>query len=281
MSFCRLAALGLLLVGLAPAKAAIPFVGCASDGQLGPVAGPRRGAAISVPRAAEGRLAYYASDALGVVAPRGWHCFGLYGSNGAILIVTPEPHGAADFLDRNVPLRGPAIQISLSNGGTSGRFAVADLIARLFPAYMSFARRAAAEDAGYSLPAGPYRSDTLHRRSASEVGYTTPARREGLGTHTRLAANGVPIHGLVILHPVDDWDAIELAVRLPRGQAGLAPLIVDATIALMADGDESREKGLTIPFIPRSAALGETLSIGTAFFVRMSNRWSFVSCSNH
>jgi hypothetical protein len=223
----RLAALGLLLAGAAPAGAAIPFVGCASDGQLGPEPAPRRTAAPEVPRALEPRLAYYRSEALGVVAPRGWHCFGMYGSNGAILIVTPERHGVNDLLHRPVPLRGPAVQLTLSYGGTSGRFKVAELVARLFPAYIAFARDVAAEGIGDPLPAGPYATDILRRRSATEVEYTTPANRRGLGTDSRLAMNSDPIQGIVILHPVDDWDSVSLAVRLPAAQAALAPTIVE------------------------------------------------------
>lgn len=228
MTIGRLALLGLLLGSAAAAPAAIPAIGCPSDGQTGPEPAPRRIVAPSVPRALEPRLAYYRSAALGVVAPRGWHCFGLYGSNGAILIVTPERHGARDLLANPAPLRGPAIQLTLSYGGTSGRFAVAELVARLFPAYRAFARDVAAEGIGDPLPAGPYPTDILRRRSATEVDYTTPANRQGLGTESRLAANGDPIRGLAILHPVDDWDAVSLAVRLPAGQAGLAPAIVEA-----------------------------------------------------
>ena len=51
--------------------------------------------------AAAAQLAYYASRDLGVLAPRGWHCLGLEGSNGSVLIVTPEPHGAADLMEES------------------------------------------------------------------------------------------------------------------------------------------------------------------------------------
>ena len=223
----RLALLGLLLAGGAGAEAAIPTVGCPSDGQMGPEPAPRRIIAPVVPRALEPRLAYYRSEGLGVIGPRGWHCFGLYGSNGAILIVAPERHGANDLLRNPAPLRGPAIQISESLGSTSGRFAVARLVARLFPAHIDFARRVDAEQIEDPSPRGPYPADRIRRRGANVVEYTTPGRREGLGTHTRLAANEDPIHGLVILSPVDDWYTIDLAVRLPAAQAALAPAIID------------------------------------------------------
>ncbi len=75
-----------------PQAVSIPFVGCGSDGQLGPVKAPqgqRKLVAISADLAQQ--LAYYKSEyGIGVVAPRGWHCFGTYGSNGSTLYVTPD-----------------------------------------------------------------------------------------------------------------------------------------------------------------------------------------------
>ena len=211
----------------AAAPAQVPFVGCPSDGQLGPQPAPRRGAVPRVPSAAAAQLAYYASAGLGVFAPRGWHCFGLYGSNGAILIVTPESHGARDLLDSPSPLRGPAVQITYSEGATSGRLEVASVIARAFPAHMSFAR-SVSEDLGQALPAGPYRTDRMVRLRPNVVGYTTPAGREGLGTDSRLAPNDRPVDGLVILDPEGDMNLIKLDVRLPAAQAGLATPILNA-----------------------------------------------------
>ncbi len=94
-----------------------------------------------VPAAAVDRLGYYASVHLGVVAPRGWHCFGLYGSSGSTLLVTPEPYGFDDFLRANTGLAGPAVVLRLTYGGTSGRFDVAMVAARLFPVAKNTCRR--------------------------------------------------------------------------------------------------------------------------------------------
>ena len=228
---------GLALLALAWAAGAaaaeptqVPFVGCPSDGQLGPQPAPRRSAVPRVPPAAAAQLAYYASAGLGVFAPRGWHCFGLYGSNGAILIVTAEAHSARDLLDEPSPLRGPAVQITYSEGGTSGRFEVASVIARAFPAHMDFARGVAAEGIGDPLPNGPYRTDRMVRLRPTAVGYTTPAGREGLGTDSRLAPNERPIDGLAILDPEGDMNLIKLDVRLPAAQAGLATAILNAAL---------------------------------------------------
>ena len=230
------AALALLAFAWAGAAAAaaparVPFVGCPSDGQLGPQPPPRRSAVPRVPEAAAAQLAYYASAALGVFAPRGWHCFGLYGSNGAILIVTPEPHGTRDLLDEPHPLRGPAVQVAYSEGGTSGRLEVANVIARAFPAHLSYARQVAADGIGDPLPTGPYRTDRMVRLRPTAVGYTTPAGREGLGTDSRLAPNDRPIDGLAILDPEGDMNLVKLDVRLPAAQAGLATPILNAELS--------------------------------------------------
>lgn len=70
----------------------VPFVGCASDGQAGPQEPPfgTTTRAWLTQREAE-RLAYYSTGDMGVLAPRGWHCFGLYGSSGSGLHVGPTP----------------------------------------------------------------------------------------------------------------------------------------------------------------------------------------------
>jgi hypothetical protein len=220
-----LALIGLALPGALPA--AVPFVGCASDGQMGPLRAPRAGPAPHVAPALAGRLAFYRSSALGVLAPRGWHCIGLYGSNGAILIVTPAAYRAEDFFSNRAAPRGPAIQLTQSDGGTSGRFDVAALIARLFPAHIAFARRVAAEGIGDPLPTGPYPSDRLDRRSAREVRYLTPGGRRGLGTENRFARGTEPVRGLVLLlgdEADDEPSALKLDVRLPDA---LASAIID------------------------------------------------------
>ena len=224
-----LSLLALALAGAASAAASphVPFVGCPSDGQTGPTRAPRARAVPRVPAAQAPLLAYYASADLGVLAPRGWHCFGLEGSNGSVLIVTPERHGFRDLQDNPGGLHGPAVQLSLSLGATSGRFEVARMIARLFPAHRDFARQVAAEGLGDPLPAGSYPTDRMQRISATEIAFTTPARLQGLGTESRLAADALPIEGVVILHPEGDMDLVKLDVRLPAAQSALAAAIVE------------------------------------------------------
>jgi hypothetical protein len=217
----------------AAAPAPVPFVGCASDGQTGPQPAPRSGIVPRVAPPAAAQLAYYASRDLGVLAPRGWHCIGLYGSNGAILVVTPERHDARELLESPSPLQGPAVQIAESLGATSGRFEVARVIAQAFPAHMDFARRVAAEGIGDPLPA-PVPTDRMVRLRPTAVAYTTPAGREGLGTDSRLAPNDRPIDGLAILDPADDMILVKLDVRLAASQAGLARTILNAALPLRA-----------------------------------------------
>ncbi|HVN17333.1 MAG TPA: hypothetical protein VMU05_01125 [Dongiaceae bacterium] len=95
---------------------------------------------MAISAGAAERLAYYKAEyGVGVLAPRGWHCFGTYGSNGATLYVSPDPINAADLLSTSWKgFAGPAIQISVAEGGTSGRFEVAKTIARVFPKHKAF-----------------------------------------------------------------------------------------------------------------------------------------------
>jgi hypothetical protein len=73
---------------------------------------------------------------LGVLAPRGWHCFSTYGSNGSNLFVSPVPiDGKALFSADWKGFMGDVVQLSVMDGGTSGRFEVAKVVARVFPAY--------------------------------------------------------------------------------------------------------------------------------------------------
>jgi hypothetical protein len=174
-------------------------------------------------------LAYYASADLGVLAPRGWHCFGLYGSNGSILIVTPEPHHADDLLKTNSNLTGPAIQLSFSFGDTSGRFEVAQVAARLFPTKKEFVQRVIHEGIAPAsdFPFGPYPADILTRRSDTEVEFETPANTDGMGTKSRLVKNSSPINGVAIM--TADENLVLLEARMPPDLSILVPSILGET----------------------------------------------------
>ncbi len=225
--FSLIAALSAASAHAAQRPAPLPFVGCASDGQTGPQPAPKTPAHLPrVTGPAAGRLAYYESKDLGVVAPRGWRCFGLYGSNGSILIVTPEPPG--DLLKPGAGLKGSAVQLSVSLADTSGRFEAAEVAARLFPSRKAFALRVMAEglEPKSSFQFGPFPTDTIRRYGATTVAFETPANTVGMGTKSRLVPNGDPIHGLAMMSP--DNDLTVLVVRVPNEQRDLAMAIADA-----------------------------------------------------
>ncbi len=198
-----------------PASVQVPFVGCPSDGQLGPIPAPKHKIrSVPVTAKAAVKLAWYqASYGQGVLAPRGWLCFGTYGSSGSNLYVSPQRLTSEMlFSDKWKGITGSAVQLSDMSGGTSGRFAVSDAISRVFPAYRAYVAK---QDLGNDkLPNGPYQTDTLRYQNEHTVEYTTPARKMGLGTDSRLLADDLPISGVNLLTGVDT-DLVSLSVRLP------------------------------------------------------------------
>ncbi|MGC1782786.1 MAG: hypothetical protein WA708_09725 [Acidobacteriaceae bacterium] len=170
----------------------------------------------------------------GVLGPRGWHCFGTYGSSGATLYLSPESlNSKLVFSDDWKGFAGPAIEISSMDGGTSGRFEVARNIARLFPSHIEFTHQVIAEgiEPANNFPYGPYPHDKLTYKTKTLVDFETAAHHEGLGTQSRLQANTEPIIGFVFLsaQPNDDPYDISLEIRLPADMAWLSPTIRDAT----------------------------------------------------
>ncbi len=199
-------------------RSEVPFVGCPTDGQAGPIA-PPRGDAISVnlqPAVAQ-RLAYYqAEQGYGALAPKGWHCRGWYGSSGGSLVVTPQEIPPPYFPTPKIT--GPAVYVS-GLVATSGRFWIAITAARLFPqSTHEFVERIKGEGV---LPAKdfdvkPFPSDHLHYLSERAVEFTTPAGQDGLGTSGMLQASVLPIRGLVALNPEAEIDSQrEIYIRLP------------------------------------------------------------------
>jgi hypothetical protein len=144
---------------------------------------------VPIEAKAAARLAYYkaeAEDGFGVLAPRGWYCFGTYGSNGANLYVSPNPIRGDDVLlgkDGWTGFAGPAVQLSVESGGTSGRFGVARMMARVFPNRHEFVERVIAEgiEPASDFPSGSYPKDKLTYRGKELVEFATPAETEGWG----------------------------------------------------------------------------------------------------
>lgn len=210
----------------------VPFVGCKSDGQAGPLGAPTgHSPATDLPAAVARRLTYYkAENGFGVFAPRGWHCFSTYGSNGSNLFVTPDPIDPTILFSSGWKgFAGPAIQISVADGGTSGRFRVAKVIARVFPGHRQFVRGVIAEgiEPASSFPAGPYPHDKLTYRGKNIVEFETPANAEGLGTDSRLGPNSSPIRGVAILLSDADTSLVQLSARLPAQDRDLCSIIVE------------------------------------------------------
>jgi hypothetical protein len=207
----------------------VPFVGCKSEGQVGPRGAPKGDARrVAIPVEATKRLAYYqAENGGGVLAPRGWNCFGTYGSNGSNLYVSPDPISSQDlFSSKWRGFGGAAIQISEISGETSGRFGVAQIIARVFPTHMEFVRNVIAEgiEPASSFPSGPYPQDQLKYISREVVEFTTPANAEGLGTHSHLLAGSDPVKGVVLLDP-EESGLTQLCVRMPKDMIDLVPVV--------------------------------------------------------
>jgi hypothetical protein len=208
----------------------VPFVGCKSDGQVGPQEAPKgESKLVPIDREKAQRLAYYESDqGVGVLAPRGWLCFGTYGSNGANLYLSPQSIDAAALFSTSWKgLTGPVIQMSVEYGGTSGRFGVAQTIARVFPAHRAFVRKVIAEgkESASDFPSGPYPNDKLTYKNKETVECETPAHRDALGTQSRLQKNGDPIRGVAILVGADT-NLLFLATRLPSEMNDLTPTII-------------------------------------------------------
>ncbi|HEV8074924.1 MAG TPA: hypothetical protein VGP66_03710 [Candidatus Acidoferrum sp.] len=208
----------------------VPFVGCKSDGQVGPREEPTgESKLVAIPASETKRLAYYASEGgWGVLGPSGWYCFGTYGSSGATLYVSPQPIVVSELFSKTWGgFPGPVIEIAHEYGDTSGRFAVAKVIARVFPKRRAFVNKVIKEEieSASSFPFGPYPKDKLVYKAEDIVEYETPANTEGLGTYSRLKANAYPIKGVAMLLG-NTPDLTHLAVRLSPGTADLAPSIM-------------------------------------------------------
>ena len=157
----------------APIKIEVPFVGCPSDGQGGPVSAPKgKSRTFDGNRDEADRLAYYSSGSnFGVLAPRGWHCYGSYGSSGTSLYVSPQAIDREHFLADNSKFSGPIVQLQEWDGGTSGRFEVAKVVARMFPEHRDFLQKVIDEgvEPEALFPASPYDTYLITRRSSELV----------------------------------------------------------------------------------------------------------------
>jgi len=230
--------------------ATVPFVGCPADGQQGPVAAPKgQPRHLAIPQAAADRLAWYqfnlegSTPELGTLAPRGWHCFGTYGSNGSTIYVAPEPLDADKLISGKNwrGFTGPVVELNLRVGDTSGRFEVARVVARIFPAHRSYVKSVIAEhfDSPGDYHYGPFPADKLIYKKHDLVEFTTPPHKDGLGTMSGLQSNDQPIHGLASLDVNGDMSLTRLVIRLPSDLESLAPILINLEEQF---GDNSKTK---------------------------------------
>jgi hypothetical protein len=139
------------------------------------------------------------------------------------LFVSPEPINAV-FAPGWRGIEGSAVEVDEVFGGTSGRFEVAEVFARVFPARKAFVQ-GLIDDFGQEYKFGPYPNDKLIVQTERLVEYQTARRSEGLGTMNRLRANDDPIDGVAIIEePTPNLRM--LRVRLPLKQRDLAPVII-------------------------------------------------------
>jgi hypothetical protein len=169
------------------------------------------------------RLAFYESEETGgVLAPRGWHGFGTYGSMGSTLYVSPQH---LIFDDLHAEVTGPVLIECYRTGETSGRMEVARVFARVFPNQKAYVESVKEAYPGLDLPFGPYPKDNLKYRSESIVEFRTPPHSEGLGSSFGLTPNDEPIRGVVISGEEGPSVAV-LVVRLPPDKDDLTAYII-------------------------------------------------------
>jgi len=122
---------------------------------------------------------------------------------------------------------GPAVEATVYDGGTSGRFEVAKVIARLFPAYKAFAQKVIAEESepASDFPFRPYPSDKLTYSGKNIVEFETPGSAQGLGTDSRLQMNASPIDGVAIIGG-KDTDLTLLTARFSDSDRDLIAAMV-------------------------------------------------------
>lgn len=247
MKPCRICSFALFLIlamasMLAKAQTSVPYIGCPGDGQTGPYAAAKGSPKpVNLPTAIANQLAWYEYNGeaghIGTLGPRGWNCFVTIGSDGETLYIAPEPLDSAKLLEhRNWKgFSGPAIQLSASDGGTSGRFEIAKVVARVFPAHRDYARSIIAEGFGPAsdYPFGPFPSDHLTYKGNDLVEFTTPAHGKGLGTMSWLLPSDEPITGFALLSigPNVDTELLQLNLRLPPSISFLAATLIQQTEA--------------------------------------------------
>jgi uncharacterized protein YecT (DUF1311 family) len=216
----------------------VPTLGCPQDGMADPIEAPRlpTSARVIVPSGLETSLTLYSAfedPSTGVLGPRGWDCFGTYGSGGSTLYITPR-RLSDPILDRREKVAaGPFVIRTIVLGETSGRDELYRISARIFPRARPFIERVEGLDEAKRYIYKPWPNDTLKYLSDFAVNYVTPARSVGLGTELGLASGRLPTYGLAHLHLDPELYLYGLAIRLEERERRLYAPIIVAQIAGM------------------------------------------------
>lgn len=189
----------------------VPFIGCPSDGQAGPIPPPTgKTRKIGVSFKLPGKVAFFKGvQGIGVFAPAGWHCFVSYGSAGATTIVSAHALPTSGMPPRD--LGAPTIDISSYAGDTSGRFNVAILGHMLFPdVSKDFVKKV--EDEGILSKAQiekiAYPTDKLTYLNKTLVQFETPANAKVLGNG--YLNDATPLLSLVSWNDGDDGVGVSI-----------------------------------------------------------------------
>jgi hypothetical protein len=205
----------------------VSVIGCPGDGQQGWIEPPKNLRPIFLPKAQADLLAFYIGNELATLAPRAWHCIELYGSNGSILLVTPEWHTSNDLFGSKL-LTSSFVIVEQSYASTSGRFRVASVAGSLFPVAKKFVDGVKREP-DVKIDFVSIAKDKLVRHSPTMVEFTTPANQDGLGIDGWVQKTALPISGLVIL--TSDMDLAMMRLRLPAEMGDLGKTIIDLKLA--------------------------------------------------
>jgi hypothetical protein len=218
----------------------VPLVACSPEEATVKAAHPAgQSRPVPLDQQAASQLSYYrAADLPGVYAPKGWHCTVWNGTNGRILLVTPQRIPPPYF---PLPvILGTAVMIQTTEGKSSGRFHVAIVAAELFPVVgRDFIKSVRQEHliSDSSFDAEHYPDDQLQYLSDRFVQYTTPPNRSGLGTEGILDMSDLPVRGLTILNPQNEVISLtEVRVRLPNELAPVAEMVLRLETACVQQG---------------------------------------------
>jgi hypothetical protein len=136
-----------------------------------------------------------------------------------LIIVTPRT--PPQIIPRE-SVKGRGVMAIESYGGTSGRFDVAEVSARIFPDVMAdFIARVKAE--GF-----PYPDDQYTYLNPKLVKFTTPAHHDGIGTGI-FVPSADPVRGVVSLAAGDERETnlLQYDLRLSPSDDRLAHALID------------------------------------------------------